>query len=62
LKAACNGDPVDQTSFVSKYMRTFNGKMVVTLESETNQEKYFESFRGLLVPQEPKVSVAAISQ
>jgi beta-galactosidase len=63
LKAVCNGDPVDQTSFVSKYMRTSNGKMVVTLESETKSGKILLKVSGgLLVPQELKVSVAAISQ
>lgn len=33
LKAICNGDPTDQTSFASNYMRTFNGKMVVIIQS-----------------------------
>lgn len=33
LKAVCNGDPTDQTSFASDYMRTFNGKLVVVLQS-----------------------------
>lgn len=35
LKAVCNGNAIDQTSFSSNYMRTFNGKMVVVIESET---------------------------
>ena len=33
LKALCNGDPTDQTSFASNYMRAFNGKMVAIVES-----------------------------
>ena len=33
LKALCNGDATDQTSFASNYMRTFNGKMVAIVES-----------------------------
>lgn len=33
LKALCNGDPTDQTSFGSNYMRAFNGKMVAVIES-----------------------------
>jgi len=58
LKAVCNGDPTDQTSFVSKYMRTFNGKMVVILESATKSgEILLKVSGGMLVPQELKVSV-----
>jgi len=33
LKAICNGNAIDQTSFASNYMRTFNGKMVAVIES-----------------------------
>jgi beta-galactosidase len=33
LKAVCNGDPTDQTSFASNYMKTFNGKMVLVVQS-----------------------------
>ncbi len=33
LKAICNGNPIDQTSFGSNYMHTFNGKMVAIVES-----------------------------
>lgn len=32
LKALCNGDATDQTSFASKYYRTFNGKMMIVVE------------------------------
>jgi beta-galactosidase len=35
LKAVCNGNAIDQTSFASNYMRTFNGKMVAVVESGT---------------------------
>ena len=34
LKALCNGDPTDHTSFASNYMRAFNGKLVATIESD----------------------------
>lgn len=34
LKALCNGDSTDHTSFASNYMRAFNGKIVATIESE----------------------------
>lgn len=33
IKAVCNGDPTDLTSFASSYMKTFNGKMVVAIQS-----------------------------
>ena len=33
FKAACNGDPTDQTSFSSPYMRAFNGKLMLIVES-----------------------------
>lgn len=33
FKAACNGDPTDLTSFASSYMRVFNGKLVVIIQS-----------------------------
>lgn len=33
LKALCNGDPTDQTSFASDYMYAFNGKLMVVLQS-----------------------------
>lgn len=32
LKALCNGDATDQTSFASNYYRAFNGKMMVVVE------------------------------
>lgn len=33
LKALCNGDTTDQTSFASNYMRTFGGKLVAVVQS-----------------------------
>ncbi|MDP4238119.1 MAG: beta-galactosidase GalB [Bacteroidota bacterium] len=33
LKALCNGDPTDLTSFSSNYMKAFNGKMVAIISS-----------------------------
>lgn len=35
LKAICNGNAIDQTSFASTYMQVFNGKMVAIIQSET---------------------------
>lgn len=58
LKALCNGNPIDQTSFVSKYMPTFNGKMVAIVESDAQSgEIVLKVSGGLLVPQELKISV-----
>lgn len=57
LKAVCNGDATDQTSFVSKYMRTFNGKIVAVIESDTKVgEIVLKVSGGLLKPQELKIS------
>ena len=33
LKALCNGDATDQTSFASNYYRAFNGKLMIVIES-----------------------------
>jgi len=33
LKALCNGDPTDLTSFASNYMKVFNGKLVAIVNS-----------------------------
>ena len=63
LKAVCNGDAVDQTSFVSKYMRTFNGKMVAIVESNTESgEIVLKVSGGLLVPQEVKITTENLSK
>jgi len=32
LKALCNGDATDQTSFASTYMKTFSGKLIAVIE------------------------------
>jgi beta-galactosidase len=57
LKAVCNGDPIDQTAFVSKYMSAFNGKMVAIVESETESgEIVLKVSGGLLKPQEVKIT------
>lgn len=37
LKAMCNGDPTDQTSFASNYMRTFSGKLVIVIQSSKEE-------------------------
>jgi len=37
LKAVCNGNAIDQTSFASNYMRAFNGKIVAIIESGKNE-------------------------
>lgn len=59
LKAVCNGDATDQTAFVSKYMRTFNGKIVAIIESDTKAgEIVLKVSGGLLKPQELKISTA----
>ncbi len=36
LKAVCNGNSIDHTSFSSNYMRAFNGKIVAVIESGEN--------------------------
>lgn len=57
LKAVCNGDATDQTSFASKYMRTFNGKLVVTVESDTAAgEITLKVSGGLIKAQEVKIT------
>lgn len=57
LKAVCNGDATDQTSFASKYMKTFNGKLVVTVESDTNPgEITLKVSGGLLKAEEVKIT------
>lgn len=39
LKAVCNGDPTDHTSFASDYMRTLSGKLVVVLQATDKSGK-----------------------
>jgi beta-galactosidase len=56
LKAICNGNPIDQTAFVSKYMSVFNGKMVAIIESETEAgEITLKVSGGLLKGKEVKI-------
>lgn len=63
LKAVCNGDATDQMSFVSKYMRTFNGKMVVTIESETQAgDIVLKASGGFLIPQELKITTENLNK
>ncbi|MEA4937635.1 MAG: beta-galactosidase GalB [Paludibacter sp.] len=58
LKALCNGDPTDQTSFGSNYMRAFNGKMVAVIESDDNAgEIVLHVSGGLLKSQSVGISV-----
>jgi len=46
LKALCNGDPIDQTSFASNYMKVFNGKMVAIISSDIISGKINLSVSG----------------
>ena len=63
LKAVCNGDATDQMSFVSKYMRAFNGKMVVTIESETQAgDIVLKASGGFLIPQELKITTENLNK
>jgi beta-galactosidase len=63
LKAVCNGDATDQTSFASKYMRTFNGKLVVTVESDTIAgEITLKVSGGLLKAEEVKITSENLSK
>ena len=63
LKAICNGNPVDQTAFTSKYMRTFSGKMVAVIESDTvSGEIVLKVSGGLLKAQELKITSENLSK
>ncbi|QBN20318.1 beta-galactosidase GalB [Flavobacterium nackdongense] len=63
LKAVCNGDATDQTSFASKYMRTFNGKLVVTVESDTTAgEITLKVSGGLLNAEEVKITTENLTK
>jgi len=45
LKALCNGNAIDQTSFSSNYMHLFNGKLIAVLESNnTSGEIHLSAF------------------
>jgi len=57
LKAVCNGNAIDQTSFSSNYMNAFNGKMVAIVESgNTAGDAILSVSGGKLVPQELKIT------
>lgn len=56
LKAVCNGNAIDQTSFGSNYMNTFNGKIVAIIESgEAAGEVVLNVSGGKLIPQQVKI-------
>ncbi|HWS00827.1 MAG TPA: DUF4982 domain-containing protein, partial [Prolixibacteraceae bacterium] len=46
LRAVCNGNPIDQTSFSSNYMRAFNGKLVAVIEPATESGEIILSVSG----------------
>lgn len=53
LKAVCNGNPIEQTSFSSNYMSVFNGKMVAVIESRYESgEIRLKVSGGRLLPKE----------
>jgi beta-galactosidase len=57
LRALCNGDATDQTTFTSTYMRAFSGKMVATIESDSQAgEITLKASGGFLIPQEIKIT------
>ncbi|MEQ3233911.1 beta-galactosidase GalB [Bacteroides cellulosilyticus] len=58
LKAACNGNPTDQTSFSSSYMRAFNGKLMLVVEAtETTGQAILKVYGGHLLPVIEKIDV-----
>lgn len=58
LKAACNGDPTDQVSFASSYMRTFNGKLMLIVEAcETEGSSTLKVYGGHLLPAIEKITI-----
>lgn len=58
LKAACNGDPTDQTSFSSSYMRAFNGKLMLVLEaSDALGKGILKVYGGHLLPAVERIDV-----
>lgn len=46
LRALCNGDPTDLTSFSSNYMRTFSGKLVAVIEADKAAKGSISVFSG----------------
>jgi beta-galactosidase len=58
LRALCNGNPIDQTPFFSKYMPVFNGKLVATIEADrVGGEINLSVGGGLLVQKRVKIKV-----
>ncbi len=58
LKALCNGNPIDQTPFVSSYMPVFNGKMVAIIEpGSVAGELTLNVSGGLLVSKKISITV-----
>lgn len=57
VKAACNGDPTDQTPFHTTYMRVFNGKLVLVLEGENVGKASLNVYGGRLKPATLKFDV-----
>jgi beta-galactosidase len=58
LKGVCNGNAIDQTSFGSNYMNSFNGKMVAIVESGSQTGEVVLSVSGgKLVQQEVKIAI-----
>ncbi len=56
LKAVCNGNAIDQTSFGSNYMNAFNGKIVAIIESgDAASEVVLSVSGGKLLKQEVKI-------
>ena len=61
FKAVCNGDPTDQTSFVSPYMRVFNGKLVVVLQATKVAGKaVLNVYGGHLKPETVEINLNSI--
>lgn len=58
IKAVCNGDPTEQTSFASSYMRVFNGKLVVIVASGNKKGKVkLKVYGGHLKPALQEVNI-----
>lgn len=58
IKAVCNGDPTEQTSFASSYMRVFNGKLVVIVASGNKKGKVkLKVYGGHLKPALQEVDI-----
>ncbi len=60
LRALCNGDAIDQTAFVSSYMRVFNGKLVAVVEPGLDAGEITVQVSGGLL-QAQKIKLNSIS-